>query len=635
MKRILLLLPLLLLAVPPARAQTGQDYHGYAREDFEVAGRAAILVSPKEAHPDRPWIWRARFFDHQAAPDLALLAQGFHLAYVDVAELYGSPRAIEIGVALYNELVERRGLSPRPALIGMSRGGLFVHNFAAEHPERVACIYADNPVCDFKSWPGGLGRAEGNAECWQRCLAAWELDETAAIEHAGNPIDRLIRLADYGVPLLHVRGALDEVVPLSENSQRLTRRYIQLGGPMTVIEKPDGKHHPHGLEDPAPIIKFIIRHTVDHDDYVELRSGLQHFLRARDAGQAEVVFVGGSITINPGWTVALERSWRNRWNEVDWRFVNLGAASLDTTAHAYRLERDFALSGVTEPDLIFVEATVNDATNGRTEQQMLRGMEGVVRQLRQRFPQADIALLHFADPDNRAAWDRGEVPVVVATHERVAQHYGVASLDLSREVAERIRAGEFEWKRDFKNLHPSPFRQRIYRRGIERLVRLADEARASNPGATTEPVLDAPLDSACYDDGHFLPPFPVKRQQGWKLYSPWTKEDAGAFPTRPGFVNVDLLGTTREGATLTLEFEGRAVGLCVLSGPDAGAVTYTVDGGPEHTKDLATRWSAGLHLPWFQLLEEGLEAGPHVLELRVQPGGLGNGVRVVHWLVNR
>ena len=67
-----------------------------------------------------------------------------------------------------------------------------MHLFAAAYPERVACVYADNPVCDFKSWPAGWGSSIGDAEAWARCLAAWELDDESAREHAGNPIDSLI-----------------------------------------------------------------------------------------------------------------------------------------------------------------------------------------------------------------------------------------------------------------------------------------------------------------------------------------------------------------------------------------------------------------------------------------------------------
>ena len=49
----------------------------------------------------------------------------------------------------------------------------------------------------------------------------------------------------------------DTVVPWEENTKVIAERYQALGGDITLIGKPGGEHHPHGLEDPTPIIQFI------------------------------------------------------------------------------------------------------------------------------------------------------------------------------------------------------------------------------------------------------------------------------------------------------------------------------------------------------------------------------------------
>ena len=59
------------------------------------------------------------------------------------------------------------------ALEGMSRGGLIVYNWAAQNPEKVACIYADAPVMDFKSWPMGQGKSAGSAMDTKQLLNAY------------------------------------------------------------------------------------------------------------------------------------------------------------------------------------------------------------------------------------------------------------------------------------------------------------------------------------------------------------------------------------------------------------------------------------------------------------------------------
>jgi dienelactone hydrolase len=57
-----------------------------------------------------------------------------------------------------------------------------------------------------------------------------------------NPIDRLGTLAKAHVPILHVHGDADQVVPLEKNSGELERRYRELGGPVRLIVV-SGKGH--------------------------------------------------------------------------------------------------------------------------------------------------------------------------------------------------------------------------------------------------------------------------------------------------------------------------------------------------------------------------------------------------------
>jgi pimeloyl-ACP methyl ester carboxylesterase len=78
----------------------------------------------------------------------------------------------------------------------------------------------------------------------------------------GNPVDRLSSLARFKVPLLHVYGDADDVVPWDENTGVVAKRYGELGGPITLIAKPGVSHHPHGLEDSTPIIEFIYTHSL-------------------------------------------------------------------------------------------------------------------------------------------------------------------------------------------------------------------------------------------------------------------------------------------------------------------------------------------------------------------------------------
>ena len=60
------------------------------------------------------------------------------------------------------------------------------------------------------------------------------------------------------LPLLHVCGDADEVVPMVENTSVVQLRYRELGGEIRVISKKGVGHHPHSLKDPGPIVEFVM-----------------------------------------------------------------------------------------------------------------------------------------------------------------------------------------------------------------------------------------------------------------------------------------------------------------------------------------------------------------------------------------
>lgn len=237
-------------------------WNGYVQHEFTVDGKPVIVVMPKEAAPGRPWVWHGEFFGHKPAPDIALLGKGFHIAYMRLPDMLGSPAAVKHWNACYEELTTKYGLSRKPSLVGLSRGGLYCYNWAIANPDKVSAIYADAPVCDFKSWPGGKGKGKGDPKNWSLVMKLWNFkDEAEALSAKVNPVDHLAVLAKHQVPLLHVYGDADDVVPWTENTGLVAERYRALGGNITLIPKPGVGHHPHGLEDSAPIVDFIFKNA--------------------------------------------------------------------------------------------------------------------------------------------------------------------------------------------------------------------------------------------------------------------------------------------------------------------------------------------------------------------------------------
>ena len=221
-------------------------WHGYDRYDFvmddatgailpmkapekEVASdgidatlkdgkRRCVVIVPKKAAAGYPWSWRGCYWNHQPQTEVELLNRGFHVAYV-------APDSGRQGKAWdrwYEFLTETHGMSKKPAFIGMSKGGVNEFNWGVANPDKVACIYADNPAL---------------------------YDEDFA---------KLPELAKHDVPLLHICGTEDFL--LQRHTLVIEDIYHRLGGSITVIVKEGSAHHPHSLQNAKPIADWIEQH---------------------------------------------------------------------------------------------------------------------------------------------------------------------------------------------------------------------------------------------------------------------------------------------------------------------------------------------------------------------------------------
>jgi len=236
------------------------SFNGFECADFRFNGRDCKIVKPKIVAPGKPWVWRARFWGHEPQTDVSLLERGFHVVYCDVAELFGNAEAVDLWNKFY-ALMQKNGLAKKAALEGMSRGGVYIYNWALANPRKVACIYADAPVLDLKSWPGGKGKSPGSKTDWETFKKGYSLTEEQAMNFKNSPLDNAAKIAKLGFPMLHVVGDDDDIVPIAENSMPFEKQVLAAGGDIQVIHKPGVNHHPHSLPNPMPITNFILKAT--------------------------------------------------------------------------------------------------------------------------------------------------------------------------------------------------------------------------------------------------------------------------------------------------------------------------------------------------------------------------------------
>ncbi|NLR66419.1 SGNH/GDSL hydrolase family protein [Chitinophaga varians] len=342
--------------------------------------------------------------------------------------------------------------------------------------------------------------------------------------------------------------------------------------------------------------------------------------------QATVAFLGGSITNMEGWRGRVGDYLVRTYPATAFTLLNAGIPSLGSLPHAFRLQQDVLDKG--QVDLLFVEAAVNDKVNGTPATVQRRALEGIIRHALTANPRMNIVLMAFVDEDKMTDYRAGKIPAEVALHEEMARHYQLPFVNLAKEVTARIDAGEFSWKDDFKDLHPSPFGQEIYFNTIRQLLDSAfnrpvpEKSVAAKMPRATEPFN--------YAGGHYVDVHMANHLQGFVVDESWKPSDK--VHTRPGFVQVPMLVSGTAEASLELPFTGRAVGVALLSGPDAGIIRYSIDGQAEQQLDTRTQWSRSLYLPWYLVLGDGLTTGTHTLKITTTPGSV---CRIVHFLVNR
>ena len=105
----------------------------------------------------------------------------------------------------------------KPVLEGAGGAAGEAYAWAIANPDKVSCIYAENPVL--------------------RCTMT-----------KAQPLDNLAALAKAGVPVLHVCGSLDPMY--ASQTQEAEKRYKELGGSMTVIVQEGVGTLPDGAEGP-------------------------------------------------------------------------------------------------------------------------------------------------------------------------------------------------------------------------------------------------------------------------------------------------------------------------------------------------------------------------------------------------
>jgi len=256
-------LPVKAVGAPAPVVIEKADWHGYQKQVFNIDGCAAYVVVPEKTLPGNPWVWRTSFPDFQPVVDLELIKRGYHIGYIEILGLLGCDKALDLMDEFYAQATTQWGLAPKPALEPCSRGGLPAYRYAARHPDRIACIYGDAPVMDFKSWP--LGYPDAKKSDWAGLLKDYGFKSDAeAMAYPFNPIDQLAPIAKARIPIRHVICLNDRIVPPEQNTLEAKRRLEKMGWTLEAVSVKesndcDGHHFPY--PDVPGSVRFIMKNT--------------------------------------------------------------------------------------------------------------------------------------------------------------------------------------------------------------------------------------------------------------------------------------------------------------------------------------------------------------------------------------
>lgn len=336
------------------------------------------------------------------------------------------------------------------------------------------------------------------------------------------------------------------------------------------------------------------------------------------ASHCNVAYIGGSLTVGVGASDVTETSWRRLFTKYLYQEYHpkyhcqvseiMGAiGASESYASVFMVPRNVIPH---KPDLAFVEFCVNDA-GAPDEELVLKGMEGIVRQLVTTDSNCDVILLGTGSRPgaNRKSKDGS---VDQSLHRRVADHYDLPFIDMQSYLLQTIEERGETWDdvaltyEENDPHHLNDYGQQIsfeaMRDGFETQVELFENGKCKDS--------DAPLpDPLMSDELQYIEMYnPSKRKTDIEVEGAWDQKPEELVPW---YFDDLLVGSP--GAKMRFTFEGTACAVWGLMYNNGLKVRARLDG--EKVRGPYLR-----HFIEFgkgAVLAHGLPNEEHTLELEV------------------
>jgi lysophospholipase L1-like esterase len=349
------------------------------------------------------------------------------------------------------------------------------------------------------------------------------------------------------------------------------------------------------------------------------RDGLGNVLAKLEAGkEVRIAYFGGSITAADGWRPKTLAWFRQQFPKARIQEINATIGGTGSDLGVFRYQQDVLRH---KPDLVFVEFSVNDG--GTSPEAIGQAMEGIVRQTWRADPAIDLCFVYTFVVGYEKDLDAGLCPPAPSAHERIAQHYGIPSINVAFRVAELAHQGKLVFKADkddkssqlagkliFSNdgVHPLDAGHELYLQVVSKAI--PEIQKQSKPGSHE---LKAPLRPDNWEAAKLVPLTEKMLHGSWRKLDP----QQGLGKTFGNRLPVIWEGST-PGDMIQFRFKGTLAGLYDLMGPDGGQVVWTVDDKPGGPRPRFDRYCTYHRLASLKLAE-GLADKEHTATVEVLP----------------
>ena len=227
----------------------------FRKEEFEFEGRNCTIIYP-ESEANGRILYKSEYLTAFPDFDIEMLKKGYHLIHLKNLTRWVKEDDIHRMARFVKHCAQKLKLNPKCVLEGLSLGGFQATLLAQMYPELTSVLYIDAPVLNIISM-AGLGACELIPSHWEEMVEAYGVNKSTIVNFRKSPIDNLPPLLENSIPVIMLYGDVDDVVIYEENGKVLADYYEENGGNIKLIKKEGCGHHPHGLDNPEPVIKFI------------------------------------------------------------------------------------------------------------------------------------------------------------------------------------------------------------------------------------------------------------------------------------------------------------------------------------------------------------------------------------------